>query len=37
MVEFKDDLPKSMVGKVMRRELQEADPLYLERKKIMKK
>jgi len=37
MVQFRDDLPKSMVGKVMRRELQEADPLYQERKKMMKK
>jgi len=37
LVEFRDNLPKSMVGKVMRRELQEADPLYLERKKRMQK
>jgi len=37
IVQFKDDLPKSMVGKVLRRELQEADPLYQERKKMMKK
>jgi len=37
IVQFRDDLPKSMVGKVMRRELQEADPLYQERKKMMKK
>jgi long-chain acyl-CoA synthetase len=37
MVEFRKDLPKSMVGKVMRRELQEADPLYQERKKTTKK
>lgn len=37
LLEFKDDLPKSMVGKVMRRELQEADPLYVERKKSMGK
>ncbi len=34
-VEFKDEIPKSMVGKVMRRELQEADPLYIRRKKEM--
>ncbi|MBN1945283.1 MAG: AMP-binding protein [Bradymonadales bacterium] len=27
-IEFRDDLPKSMVGKVLRRELQEADPLF---------
>jgi len=37
IIQFRDDLPKSMVGKVLRRELQEADPLYLERKKMMKK
>jgi len=37
LVEFKEDLPKSMVGKVMRRELQEADPLYQERRKQLKK
>jgi len=37
LAEFRDDLPKSMVGKVMRRELQEADPLYIERKKQMGK
>jgi long-chain acyl-CoA synthetase len=37
LVEFKDDLPKTLVGKVLRRELQEADPLYLERKKAQKK
>jgi long-chain acyl-CoA synthetase len=27
-IEFRDDLPKSLVGKVLRRELQEADPLW---------
>ncbi len=27
-IEFRDDLPKTLVGKVMRRHLQEADPLY---------
>jgi len=34
-VEFKEEIPKSMIGKVMRRELQEADPLYQQRKKEM--
>jgi len=37
LIEFKNDLPKTLVGKVMRRELQEADPLYQERKKKEKK
>lgn len=32
MVEFREDLPKSLVGKVMRRELQENDPIYQEAK-----
>ncbi len=27
-IEFRDDLPKTLVGKVLRRELQEADPLW---------
>ncbi len=27
-VEFRDELPKTMVGKVMRRQLMEADPIY---------
>jgi acyl-coenzyme A synthetase/AMP-(fatty) acid ligase len=27
-VEFIDEVPKSPIGKVMRRELQEADPLW---------
>jgi len=27
-IEFRDELPKSLVGKVLRRELQEADPLW---------
>jgi acyl-coenzyme A synthetase/AMP-(fatty) acid ligase len=27
-VEFVDELPKSLVGKVMRRTLQEADPIW---------
>ena len=27
-IEFRDELPKSMVGKVLRRELQEADPIW---------
>ena len=31
-IEFVDLIPKSMVGKVMRRELQEADPLYTARR-----
>ncbi len=35
MIEFRDEIPKSMVGKVMRRELQEADPLFIQRKKEM--
>ena len=29
-IELRDELPKSLVGKVLRRELQEADPLYQE-------
>jgi len=29
-VEFRDELPKTMVGKVMRRQLMEADPIYKE-------
>ena len=29
LVEFRDDLPKSIVGKVMRRELRENDPLFI--------
>ncbi len=33
-IEFREDVPKSLVGKVQRRQLQEADPLY---KKAMKK
>jgi len=37
LVEFRDDLPKTMVGKVMKRELQEADPVYQEMKKQIKK
>jgi long-chain acyl-CoA synthetase len=28
LIEFRDELPKSLIGKVMRRELQEADPRY---------
>ncbi len=28
LLEFRDELPKTLVGKVMRRELQEADPLW---------
>jgi len=27
-IEFRDELPKTLVGKVMRRQLQEADPLF---------
>ncbi len=37
LIEFRDDLPKSLIGKVMRRELQEADPLYQERIAARKK
>jgi long-chain acyl-CoA synthetase len=33
-IEFRPDIPKTVVGKVMRRELAEADPIY---KKYMKK
>ncbi len=29
LVEFRDELPKSIVGKVMRRELRENDPLFI--------
>jgi long-chain acyl-CoA synthetase len=29
LIEFRDDLPKTLVGKVLRRELQEADPIYI--------
>jgi long-chain acyl-CoA synthetase len=29
-IEFKDELPKTLVGKVLRRELQEADQLYID-------
>jgi len=28
-LEFRDELPKSLVGKVLRRELQEADPIFV--------
>jgi len=35
-VEYRDDLPKTLVGKVMRRELQEADPLFVQRVKERK-
>ncbi len=28
-LEFRDDLPKTLVGKVLRRELQEADPIWI--------
>ena len=27
-IEFRDELPKTLVGKVMRRQLQEADPMF---------
>ncbi len=30
-IEFRDEIPKSMVGKVMRRTLQEEDPRYREK------
>jgi long-chain acyl-CoA synthetase len=36
LLEFRDDLPKTLVGKVLRRELQEADPLWQERTKAQK-
>lgn len=29
LIEFRDELPKTLVGKVMRRQLMEADPVYL--------
>jgi long-chain acyl-CoA synthetase len=32
-IEFRDSLPKTMVGKVLRRELQEADPLFKKKEK----
>jgi long-chain acyl-CoA synthetase len=35
LIEFRDEIPKTLVGKVMRRELQEADPLFIQRKKEM--
>jgi long-chain acyl-CoA synthetase len=35
-LEFRDDLPKTLVGKVLRRELQEADPLFKKEKKEKK-
>ena len=28
LIEFRDDLPKTIVGKVLRRVLQEADPIW---------
>jgi len=37
LIEFRDDLPKSLVGKVLRRELQEADSLWKERTAAKKK
>ncbi|MHA1821608.1 MAG: AMP-binding protein [Promethearchaeota archaeon] len=36
-IEFRDEIPKSMVGKVMRRVLQEEDPRYQAKMKEMKK
>lgn len=33
LLEFRDDLPKTLVGKVMRRTLQEEDPIYIKAKK----
>jgi acyl-coenzyme A synthetase/AMP-(fatty) acid ligase len=30
-IQFIDELPKTLVGKVLRRELQEADPIYQKR------
>ena len=32
-IDFRDDIPKSLVGKVLRRELQEADPLWIRAQK----
>jgi long-chain acyl-CoA synthetase len=29
LIEFREDLPKTLVGKVMRRQLMEADPVYM--------
>ncbi len=37
LIEFKDDLPKTLVGKILRRVLQEEDPLWQERTKALKK
>ncbi len=28
-IEFLEEIPKNMIGKVLRRELQEADPLWI--------
>jgi len=36
-IEFRDSLPKTLVGKVLRRELQEADPIYKAWKEEQKK
>ena len=33
ILEFKDELPKTLVGKVLRRVLQEADPIWIEANK----
>ncbi|GAB4297668.1 MAG: long-chain fatty acid--CoA ligase [Myxococcota bacterium] len=35
-IEFREDLPKSLVGKVLRRVLQEQDPLFIEKQKEMR-
>ena len=36
LIEFKDELPKTLVGKILRRILQEEDPLWQERTKALK-
>jgi long-chain acyl-CoA synthetase len=36
LIEFKDELPKTLVGKILRRVLQEEDPLWQERTKALK-
>ena len=29
LLEFRDEIPKNLIGKVLRRELQEADPIWI--------
>jgi long-chain acyl-CoA synthetase len=36
-IEFRDELPKTLVGKILRRKLQEADPLFKKKEKKEKK